>query len=334
MRRGLPRELLLVAAVGVVVAVVGVSVGGLAQRLLTLVLIAVLWAMSYNLALGVAGMPSFGHGALYGIGAYTVALVLRDTGLSFFTALPLAGVVAALAGAAMAVLGTRTTGLYFGVLTLALGQVAYLVVFQWYGLTGGANGLFGLPIDYWLQSDRTYLLVVLAVVLLGVVALRWIVASPFGSTLMAIRDNELRTAFLGVSVKRLRVAAFAISAFLTGIAGGLFVGLDQMSFPLLLHWSSSARPLLMTLIGGTYAFWGPAVGAVLLVGSEVLLGAETEYWVLVLGVLLLGLVLFMPTGIAGLAMSLWKRMRWSRMHSERTDSPSASVGSAPRTPSP
>jgi branched-chain amino acid transport system permease protein len=197
----------------------------------------------------------------------------------------------------------RAASLYFAILTLAISQLLYVVVFQWYSLTGGDNGIHGLEVSAWLTKSHNYYYFALVVVGLSFFVIRVILNSPFGYTLRAVRDNSDRLTFVGVDVWRHRLVAFVISAFFAGIAGGLYVGFDHMAFPMMVHWSKSAEPVLMVILGGLNSFWGPLVGAITFVVLEIIMGKFTVYWLFILGVTILILVMFFPQGIWGFVES-------------------------------
>lgn len=273
-------------------------------------LIMALFATSYNLLLGQAGMLSFGHAAYYGIGAYTVAILATKLGVPIPLGLAAAPVVAGAVALVIGWFSVRVTGMYFAMLTLAFGQLLYTVVMGWYSFTGGDDGLPVMP-PPWLLSARGYYLFVLAVTVVSIAALRLIVASPFGAALGAIRENRQRAVFIGLGVRHYELGAFVIAAAFAGIAGGLRAPLQQMAFPSLLHWSQSAEPVLMALAGGIHNFFGPILGAAIFVFTNFIVTTYVEYPLLVFGVIVLLVVLYLPGGVAGAIAQAWKRVRAS-----------------------
>jgi branched-chain amino acid transport system permease protein len=278
------------------------------QYLLTQIFIASLMAIAFNLLLGTTGLLSFGQAAFFGVGAYTVGLLLTKGGFGTLPALLLAPVAA---GAAAGVIGffcVRLSGVHFAMLTLAFGQLIFTVAFKWYGLTGGDNGIQGIPVrliplgglgSLDLGSNQAMYYFVLVVVGLSVELLRRFRSSPFGATLKAIRENGQRASFLGVNIKLYQWTAFVVAGAFTGLAGGLFAMMEKAISPEIIHWSKSAEPVFMTIIGGIYTFAGPTVGAVVYVILNSYLVAWTEKWALVLGLVLLTLVLLLPGGVVG-----------------------------------
>lgn len=274
-------------------------------------LIMALFAMSYNLLFGKAGMLSFGHAAYYGIGAYTVAILGDKLSVGILTGLLVAPVAAAAAALAVGFFTVRLSGMYFAMLTLAFGQLIYTVVFGWYDFTGGDNGL-PVAMPEWLLSATHFYYLTLAVVAVAVSVLRIISASAFGAALGAIRENPQRAAFIGLNVRMYQLAAFVIAGAFAGIAGGLRAPLEQMAFPSLLYWTQSADPVLMALAGGIGTFVGPIVGAAVFTFVNFAVTSYTDYPLLAFGLLVLLIVLFLPGGVAGAAEAAWRRLRTKR----------------------
>ena len=261
-------------------------------------LIMALFAVSYNLLLGQTGMLSFGHAAYYGVGAYTVAILAAKLGvpvyLGLFAAPICAGVIALLVGW----FAVRVTGMYFGILTLAFGQLLHTIVMGWYSFTGGDDGLPVMPPD-WLLAPQSYYLFALTVVLVSIGLLRLISVSPFGQALAAIRENRQRATFVGLGVRNYELAAFVIAGSFAGIAGALRAPIQQMAFPSLMHWTQSAEPVLMALAGGIHTFLGPVVGAALFVFANFVITTMSDYPLLIFGTIVLLVVMFLPDGIVG-----------------------------------
>jgi branched-chain amino acid transport system permease protein len=292
--------------------------------LLTDLLIAGLFALSLDLIMGYTGMVSFGHAAYFGLGAYASALVLLHFGQPLPIAL-LAGAV--LAGAVAVPVGwfsTRATGIYFAMLTLAFAQFLYTVAYKWRDLTGGSDGIAGVPKTalFWggpsLASPHAFYFVVVSCVVLSLVLCRAVVGSPFGRALQAIRDNEARAQFVGIPIWRYRWVAFMLSGVFTGIAGALWVPLNGLTTPDILHWTFSGKIVFMAVLGGFRTFVGPLVGAVVYNYLESYAVGYTVYWQLFLGVILVVLVLSLPTGIVGTAERLLGRRRDAAQPQEAT----------------
>jgi branched-chain amino acid transport system permease protein len=271
-------------------------------------LIMALFATSYNLLLGQTGMLSFGHAAYYGIGAYTVALLSNRLGVDIVVGLLLAPLVAGSVGLVIGFFCVRLSGFYFAILTMAFAQLVWSVAFGWYSFTGGDDGLPVSPPDYML-APTGYFYFALAFVAVSIALLRLISGSPFGAALAAIRENPDRAAFVGINVRAYRLAAFTLAAAFAGIAGGLRVPLQLMAYPLLLYWTQSAEPVLMTLIGGMQAFVGPIVGAAVFVFLNFTITGYTQYSLLFFGTLVVFLVLVLPGGIVGFLQAIFRNQQ-------------------------
>ena len=264
-----------------------------------LAVIAILFALSYNLLLGTTGMVSFGHAAFYGIGAFTVALITTKTHGSAMEGLILSPFIGAASGLLIGAFCLRAVRLYFSLLTLAVSQLLYVAAFESYNITGGDNGIHGIPVPTFMADPTGAYYFVLGVVAVGALILLIISRSPFGSALNAIRENRRRAAFIGISVKVYEVAAFTIAASLASVAGALYAMYDQQAFPGLMFWTQSGTPVLMSLIGGLRVFFGPALGAVFYIFLASKVQSTTIYWDLIIGAVLLVIVLALPEGLAG-----------------------------------
>jgi len=278
------------------------------QYLLTHIFIAALMAVAFNLLLGTTGLLSFGQAAFFGVGAYTVGLLLTKTGAGTMPALGLSILTSAATAAVIGFFCVRLSGVHFAMLTLAFGQLIFAIAFKWYSFTGGDNGIQGIPVreislagiaSLDIGSTKAMYYFVLVVVGLSVECLRRIRSSPFGATLKSIRENAQRASYLGVNVPLYQWAAFVVAGAFTGLAGGLYALMEKSISPDIIHWTKSAEPVLMTIIGGIYTFAGPAVGAVVYIVLNSYLVAWTEKWALVLGMILLVLVLALPGGVVG-----------------------------------
>lgn len=267
--------------------------------LIALILVMGLLATSLNLALGYGGLYQFHHGVFYGIGAYVLAIGITRLGWPPWWGFLLGPVAAALAGFVIGFFCVRLVRLYFGMLQLSLGSFVWIVALRWYPVTGGDNGIHGIPMPQLLLSLPNAYYAILAVVLGCLVVLWAIVRSPFGLVLQAIRDNPQRCQVVGVDVRAHQLAAIVIAAFFAGVAGVLYVVLERSVFPNMLFWVLSLEILVMCLLGGWFTFPGPLVGATLIVTLRTFVGRYTEYWTLALGVLLIFLIFFMPEGVVG-----------------------------------
>jgi len=315
--------LLAASALALLVFAVLPSFIGLYQtQLLTYGLIAAIAALGFNLLLGYTGLLSFGHSAFFGIGAYAVAFLARDFGVRSMEVYILIGLpVTALLSALFGYISVRHTRIFFGILTLALSQVLYSLTYKWFWVTGGSDGL-RVPrptllagfmefvgagsFQRFLNAYYYYVLVVFAIC----VMIMWVIVhSPFGMALQAIRDNEIRAAFLGIRIRRFRWIAFLISGTFTGLAGILWVPLNGLTTPEILYWPFSGEIVFTALLGGFRAFTGPIVGGIVFTYLKTYAVATTEYWQMLLGVVLVLLVLVLPTGIVGALSRLTASLR-------------------------
>ena len=271
------------------------------------VLVFGLYALGFNLVYGTLGLLSFGHAALFGGGAYACGIALTRFGAPVWAAMA-AGMLAGTAVAfVMGLLATRTRGIYFAMVTLALAQCAYFIAYQAADWTGGENGLRGVnmgplhvlgavldPLD---ARVRYYVLAGPAI--LALFALARILASPFGAAMAAVRENEGRARACGYDVRRVRWQAFTLSGAFSGLAGALYalklgiVPIDSMDL------GTSGLAVIMALLGGSGTFFGPFVGALAFVATETLVARWTEHWPLAVGALFMACVLFFPRGVWG-----------------------------------
>ena len=226
--------------------------------LLTEVLIIGIFAMSLDLILGYAGLVSFGHAAFFGVGAYAAGIAAIRLTPHVGVSLPLALVAAGVAALIIGYLSIRAAGIYFLMLTLAFAQVLYAVAFKWTPVTGGSNGLSGIPRPVLgvlpgggdLADPRVFYCFVLVIFALVYLGLRRLVASPFGRTLVGIRENEARMSAIGCNVARFKLVAFVIAGILAGLAGALNSYLNAFVSPAQLNWTTSGQVLVMVIIGG------------------------------------------------------------------------------------
>jgi len=280
-------------------------------------------ALGFNLLLGYTGLLSFGHCAYFGVGAYAVAFMVKYFKWSSMELFVLGGVLAsAFVSLIFGFLCVRYTRIFFGILTMALSQVLWSLAFKFFWFTGGSDGL-RVPTPtllggIWAQgpgSDKfdflshRYYFYVLALFVAAVAVMWLIVHSPFGKALQAIRDNETRAEFVGVQVRRYRLVAFVVSGIYTGLAGALWVPLNGLTTPDILHWTFSGKIVFFTVLGGFQTFAGPVIGAIAFNYLEVYAVGHTVYWQLVLGVVLVALVLVLPAGIVGSLLRWLPRRR-------------------------
>jgi branched-chain amino acid transport system permease protein len=300
-----------------VVLLVPALLGSFAQFLVLNILLLALFALSFNLLFGATGLLSFGQAAFYAGGAYIAGMLLRAK-LPVLPAVLLAALAAALMAAVVGAFCVRHTRIYFSMLTLAFGMFVYAIVWKWSDVTGGDDGLIGIPrgrigllgpLDANLAPLSHYYLFAAALVFLSVAALHRLSISPFGLTLRSIRENAERAEFSGIRVRRTIFIAFVVAGFFAGLAGALLAPLEQTVSPSAAHWTKSAEPVMATLIGGPFSFSGPIVGAAVYLGLKELIVRFTEYWLLVFGLVLLVIVLGFRGGLVGAFESLTRKLK-------------------------
>lgn len=271
------------------------------------ILIFGLFAVGYNLIYGYTGMLSFGHAALFGLGAYGAGIPIAKFGWHFLPALGIAMLVAGTGAAIIGWFATRTRGIYFAMVTLAAAQVIYYIAFQWVTMTGGEDGLRGVNVGmvnllgfrFNLLDPTTKYYAILIVVAAALWTFSRILQSPFGAVLEAVRENERRAAACGYNVRRVRLLAFTLSGIFSGLAGALY-GIHLSVVPIeTLHYFTSATVLMMTLLGGMGTFFGPFIGAFTYLLLADVITVITVHWQLFVGGLFVFLILFFPHGIWG-----------------------------------
>ena len=285
------------------------------QALAINILLFGLFAVGFNLLFGYTGLLSFGHAAFLGTGSYLTGIAMVHGGLHWIVALVVGVLAATAAGALIGFLAIRTRGIYFSMVTLALGQIVYYVFYKAERWTGGENGLRGiqvpkieiggLTLDFLNPTTKYY------VILVFVAAALWFVsrllASPFGAVMEAVRENEKRAAACGFDVARTKLLVFTLSAALCGLAGGLralhlsVVPIDS------LHYLQSGQAVMMCLLGGMGTFFGPFVGAAVFLTLEDVVTTLTQHWMAVVGIVFIVFVLFFPAGIWGTLMKRLER---------------------------
>lgn len=275
--------------------------------------VAVLFAASLHFIMGPGGMPSFGHAAWFGIGAYAAALLAHPPWLGgtapVWLALPAAFVASGVAAGLFGLFVARLSGVYLAMLTLAFAQIVWGVAFAWVSVTGGDNGLLGLSAGLG-PAGLYYLTLVLCVG--GTLLLRRVLGAPFGYALRAGRDDAARAGAIGLPVDRLRQAAFALSGASAGLAGAVFTYGKGAVFPTYVTVNRSVDALLTVLLGGVDTLSGPVVGALAYTGLVDVLLRVTEWWRLVLGCAILLLVVLLPDGIAGTVSARMAHIRMAR----------------------
>lgn len=267
----------------------------------TEILIYALFALSLNVIIGYSGNVSFGHAAYFAIGGYTNAILLTTYGWPLLPSFTVSIVVTTILAGFVAYFCTRLTDIYFAMLTLAFSMLIWAIAFKWRSLTGGDDGFVGILIPETINGRIPFYYFTLIVVTTSITLLWWICHSAFGRTLLAVRENAVRAGFIGVNTRMMRWWAFVIAGTFAGVAGAIFGMFHRGMYVESAFWTQSATVLIMTLLGGMFSFFGPAIGAATLFILERITNEYTEYWPTVLGVILLVILLFLPDGIVGLA---------------------------------
>jgi branched-chain amino acid transport system permease protein len=283
-------------------------VGGytsLGSRLLVLALA----AMSLNFLLGFTGVLSFGHAAYFGLGVYGAGLTIKYLVPSTLAGMAVGVLAGAISAAIIGALIVRLRGIYFAMVTIAFGQVFYFIAFRWNSVTGGDDGLSGwqrLPIDLGITrldiagSDKAFYYLVLVCFAIAVAIMAALLNSPFGRTLLAIRENERRARFLGIPVDRHIWLSWLISCVFVSLAGTLYALLNNFADPHDLRWDQSGDFVIMAVLGGMRAFWGPLIGAAIFVVLQDYVSSQTANWMSFIGLFFVLVVLFFPRGVLGI----------------------------------
>ena len=267
-------------------------------------------AMSLNFLLGFTGVLSFGHAAYFGLGAYGVGMTLKYLYPSTSVAILVGVVAGTLAAALIGAIIVKLRGVYFAMVTIAFGQVFFFIAFRWNRVTGGDDGMTGwqrqalrlgfATVDI-LGNDKAFYYLVLALFAAAVAIMTLLLRSPFGRTLVAIRENERRARYLGVPIDLHIWLSFVISCLFTSLAGTLYALLNNFTDPRALRWDQSGTFVIMAVLGGMRSFWGPLLGAAIYVLLQDFLSSHTANWMSFVGLVFVLVVLFFPRGVLGTA---------------------------------
>ena len=267
------------------------------------ILIFMLFAMGYDICLGYAGMLSFGHAAFFGMGAYTTGLLILHYDANILLAIFVGVLFSVLLALPIGYTAIRRRGIYFAMVTLAYAQMFYFVAFKWTTLTGGDDGLQGIPRpDFFgisLQSETSVYYFILGFLLIAILFAFRVVHSPFGHALVSIRENEQRAISIGFNPNRFKLMAFVISAGLCGLAGSLYCILQNFVPLKTLHWSISGDIVMMTILGGMGTLVGPLFGGMFVVLMREVLSTYTHLWALFMGISFIVIVLVFRRGVIG-----------------------------------
>jgi branched-chain amino acid transport system permease protein len=294
-----PRAVVLVLALLAVATALPFALSNYQVGLATEILIFGMLAMSIDILAGFAGRTSLGHGAIFGVSGYVVVYASAQAGLPPAIAFVLGVIAATLVAVIFATIAVRTSGVYFLLLTLALGMVVWGVCLRWTQVTGGENGLRGDVRPAFLVTHRAFYWAVLAGATVASYAMWRFVRSPFGLTLLGIRDSESRMRSLGYNVSLHLFIGFAVSGFFAGIAGALYAMFNNFVSPSTVALAQSVEGVLMMIAGGVGTLFGGFVGAAAIIALENVVSAYTERWQTVLGVTFILIMIFAPEGIIG-----------------------------------
>jgi branched-chain amino acid transport system permease protein len=285
---------------------------GAYTELATRIVVMGLAAMSLNFLLGFTGVLSFGHAAYFGLGAYGTAMAIKYWGTGSIPAIVLGVIIATIAAMIIGALIIKLRGVYFAMVTIAFGQVFYFIAFRWNAVTGGDDGLTGwhrLPINFGVtqldiyQNDKAFYYFALAIFAICVGAMAVLLNSPFGRSLIAIRENERRARFLGIPIEFHVWLSFVISCLFVSAAGALYALLNNFIDPRALRVDLSGNLVIMAVLGGMRSFWGPLIGAAIFVALQDYVSSHTENWMSVIGLVFVLVVRFFPRGILGMLRS-------------------------------
>jgi branched-chain amino acid transport system permease protein len=304
------RDIAAVLVIAMVAGVGGTFLSEGSQHFVAQIMILGMFASAFDLAYGRTGIFSIGHAAFFGGGAYAYALLSLKAGLGFFPSLAGAILIGGALATLFGLLAIRATGIYFALSTLAMGQLfSVLVEIKFRGLSGGADGIAGVPrpdffgLDFGVTRNYLWLICIAFAIVLTLLAL--IRRSPYGQTLLAVRENPVRAEQLGYSVHFYRVTAFAISGAFSGLAGALFGSLTMFVGPDMLRWMNSGDVLIMTILGGPGSLLGPLLGVAIFETAREVISRYTQHWLGFVGALFIVVTLFAPTGLVG----LWSTLR-------------------------
>jgi branched-chain amino acid transport system permease protein len=266
-------------------------------------------AMSIDILAGFAGRTSLGHGAIFGVSGYVVVYASAQAGLPPLAAFALGVIAATLVAVVFALLAVRTSGVYFLLLTLALGMIVWGICLRWTQVTGGENGMRGDVRPAWLVTHQAFYWAVLAAAAVVSYAMWRFVRSPFGLTLLGIRDSESRMRSLGYNVSLHLFIGFAVSGFFAGVAGALYAMFNNFVSPSTVALAQSVEGVLMMIAGGVGTLFGGFVGAAAIIALENAVSAYTERWQMVLGVTFILIMIFAPEGIIGMLRAMLARKK-------------------------
>ena len=295
----------------------------------------IIFALGFNMLFGYTGLPSFGHGAYFGIGAYAFGLFQINVFESIWGGVLMGTVAGGIAAGLVALFLSHRRGIYYALMTIAFGQVFWFTSIKWHSLTGGEDGLLNILrgtlslgiVDVSLKDNAHLFYFVYAILVVVVVVLWRVIHSPFGKALQAIRMSEMRAGFVGYNVWLMKWAVFTLSGVIAGLSGSLFAILQESAYPDVMSLHQSGFIVMMTLIGGGFvSFWGPVVGAIVYFIARDFLGGVTETWLLWYGLMFMAVMIYKPEGIAGAWQDLMKKRAQNASPAAAVPSPQPTGG--------
>ena len=307
---------------------------GLYQYLGVEMMVWVIFALAVNLLLGYTGLPSFGHGAFLGIGAYAFGVTQFQVMDNLWVSLAGAVLITAIVGGLAAMFLSHRRGIYFALMTIAIAQIFFFIASKWTTVTGGEDGLLNivrLPADFGLfsfdlKSNAALFYFAFCAYVVCVLFMWRLVNSPFGQVIQAIRQNDSRIAFLGYNVYLYKWIVFTLSCAVSGLAGALFAMAQEGAYIQIMSLQWSGIVILIVLIGGGFvSFWGPVLGVLLYFVARDVLGAYTDAWLLWFGLMFMLLVMFKPEGLAGIWRDFVAKRRGSKRRAKLSPLPEPEI---------
>jgi branched-chain amino acid transport system permease protein len=264
-------------------------------------------ATSLNFVLGYGGVYQFHHAVFSGVGAYCAAILITRAGISPWLAFVLGPFLSVLLSLVIGLICMRLSKLYYGMLQMSLGSLVWVLTYRWGSFTGGDDGIHGIPLPEIISSYMGTYYFILIIAALAYFVMYIVLKSPFGSVLQGIRDNPLRSSMIGVNTRLHQILALMIAGYFAGVAGVLFVVVDTTVFPDMLFWTLSMEIMIMCLLGGWLSFFGPTLGAAIIVLLRTFISTYTVYWGFFLGIILMLVIFFLPNGAIGFIEDKLKR---------------------------
>lgn len=297
------RQTLILGSIGAAL-ILGAVLDSFYLFLLTQIYVFALLALSVDLLIGFLGLVPLGHAGIFGSSAYVLAYGLTRTDLSFFSAVILSLGAGCLISLLFGVLAVRTRGIYFIMLTLAEGMIVWGIVQRWTTVTGGANGIRGIPRPSWTQADLVFNYLALAVLVISFWLISKLVSSSFGLALKGIKQRESRMGPLGYNVFLVKTLGFFTSGSIASVAGILFTLHHGFISPSSVDFVTSAESVLMVILGGTGTLWGALVGSFLVIGTKNIVSLFTNRWTLIMGLMYVITILLSREGILGVLKTI------------------------------